>query len=108
LGGKVKGAAGDLTGEKRTQDEGNVTELKGSAQNLYGQAKDTLSEAAGQTREFAGDAFAKARERYPDAQRVYQRGNEALRPHVQESPLGLAILAGAIGYLFALVIHGRR
>lgn len=64
--------------------------------------------AADQARKLAGDTFDRARERYPDAQRVYQRGNEALRPHAQESPLGLAILAGAIGYLLALVIHGRR
>ncbi|MCJ2048137.1 CsbD family protein [Methylobacterium sp. J-070] len=92
----------------QTQAEAKVTELKGSAQNLYGQAKDTLSDAAGQAREVAGDAFDRARERYPDAQRLYRQGSEALRPHAQESPLGLVVLAGAIGYLLALVIHGRR
>lgn len=108
LGGKVQSAAGDLTGDRQTQAEGKATELKGSAQSLYGQAKDTLSDAAGQAREFAGNAFDRARERYPDPQRVYQRGNDALRPDAQESPLMLAVLAGAIGYLLALAIHGRR
>jgi uncharacterized protein YjbJ (UPF0337 family) len=75
LGGKVNGATGELVGDRQTQPEGKATELKGSAQNLYGQAKDTLSDAADQARGCAGDAFDRARERYPDAQRVYQRGN---------------------------------
>lgn len=108
LGGKVEGKVGDLTGDRGTQAEGKVTELKGTAENLVGQAKDTLRDAAGQATEFAQSTLKQGRERFPEAERVYRQGNEALGSYAKDAPLLLAAMAGAIGYLLAMVIHGRR
>jgi uncharacterized protein YjbJ (UPF0337 family) len=44
LGGKVEEAWGNVTGDARTQAEGN--QAAGAAQDLYGQAADTARETA--------------------------------------------------------------
>jgi uncharacterized protein YjbJ (UPF0337 family) len=41
-GGKMKQAAGDLTGDTKMQTEGKVDQAKGKAQNAMGSAKDAL------------------------------------------------------------------
>ena len=70
LGGKVKGAAGDLLGDTKMQSEGRVQEAVGKLQENYGAAADQI------------------------------RGlTEELTERVHESPL-LAVMASiGIGYL---------
>lgn len=46
LGGKVKDAVGDLTGDAKTQAEGKSDQVSGQLQNAYGSAKDSAREAA--------------------------------------------------------------
>ncbi len=46
LGGKVKDAVGDLTGDAKTQAEGKADQVSGQLQNTYGSAKDSAREAA--------------------------------------------------------------
>ena len=41
-GGKMKQAAGDLTGDTKMQTEGKIDQAKGKAQNAMGSAKDAL------------------------------------------------------------------
>ena len=41
-GGKMKQAAGDLTGDTKMQTEGKMDQAKGKAQNALGSAKDAL------------------------------------------------------------------
>jgi len=41
-GGKIKQAAGDLTGDTKLQTEGKMDQAKGTAQNAVGGIKDTL------------------------------------------------------------------
>ena len=41
-GGKMKQAAGDMTGDTKMQTEGKMDQIKGKAQNAMGSAKDTL------------------------------------------------------------------
>jgi uncharacterized protein YjbJ (UPF0337 family) len=41
-GGKIKQAAGDVTGDTKMQTEGKVDQAKGKAQNAMGSAKDAL------------------------------------------------------------------
>lgn len=41
-GGKMKQAAGDLTGDTKMQTEGKMDQAKGKAQNAMGSAKDAL------------------------------------------------------------------
>ncbi|WGF86978.1 CsbD family protein [Marinivivus vitaminiproducens] len=40
--GKIKEAAGKLTGNERLEAEGKAEQVGGKAQNTYGQAKDTV------------------------------------------------------------------
>ena len=108
LGGKVQGAIGDLTGDRETQARGRADEVGGSVENLYGQAKDAVTDVADQAGDLAHDALRQGRESYPDAERAYRQGTDTVTRYAKESPLGLAVMAGAIGYLLALVIHGRR
>jgi uncharacterized protein YjbJ (UPF0337 family) len=42
MGGKMKQAAGDLTGDTKMQAEGKMDQAKGKAQNAMGSAKDAL------------------------------------------------------------------
>jgi uncharacterized protein YjbJ (UPF0337 family) len=41
-GGKMKQAAGDMTGDTKMQSEGKIDQAKGKAQNAMGSAKDAL------------------------------------------------------------------
>jgi uncharacterized protein YjbJ (UPF0337 family) len=41
-GGKMKQAAGDLTGDTKLQSEGKMDQTKGKVQNAVGGIKDTL------------------------------------------------------------------
>ena len=86
---------------------GKASEFEGSVENLYGQAKDAVRDVAGQAGDIARDAVSQGRERFPDAERAYRQGADTVTPYAKESPLTLAVMAGAIGYLLALVIHGR-
>jgi uncharacterized protein YjbJ (UPF0337 family) len=42
MGGKMKQAAGDVTGDTKMQTEGKMDQAKGKAQNAIGSAKDAL------------------------------------------------------------------
>lgn len=46
-----------------------------------------------------------ARESYPEAERLYQEGNRAVRRRVAESPWLALLVAGATGYGLAWLIH---
>lgn len=41
-GGKIKQAAGDMTGDSRLQSEGKMDQVKGRIQNAVGSVKDAL------------------------------------------------------------------
>ena len=108
LDGKVQGAVGDLTDDRETQAKGTANEAKGAVENLYGQAKDAVRDVADQAGGIAKDAVGQGRRAFPDAERTYRRGADTVTDYAKESPLMLAALAGAVGYLLAMVIHGRR
>lgn len=42
LGGKIKEAAGKLTGDRQLESEGNLDQAKGKVQQAWGDAKDAL------------------------------------------------------------------
>lgn len=115
VGGKVEDFAGDVTGDSKLQADGAVDQVKGAVQAAYGQAKDTVRDYADQAQGIAGDAYEQGRryvdegrKRFPDAERYYQDGREVVGRHVGESPLAALLIAGAVGYLAALVIHGKH
>ena len=101
LGGKVQGAAGDFVGSSRDSVEGRFREAQGEAQDAYGQAKDTLRNVADDAADYAGDAY--------DRGSAYLRdGSRVVGSRVEENPLVALLIAGAVGYGLALLLHGRR
>lgn len=101
IGGRVQGAVGDIAGSSRDQIEGRVREAQGRAQDAYGQAKDTLRDVADNVSDYAGDAY--------DRSGSYLRdGTRAVGSRVEENPLIALVIAGAVGYGLALLLHGRR
>ena len=95
--GKAEGAAGDLTGDAKTQASGRVREAAGVAQDLYGQAKDAVSDAADTAVNYAKDA-------YDNRGETIRSGQKAMAKTVQENPLGSLLIAGGIGFALALLM----
>ena len=56
-GGKIQAAAGDLTGDEKTELEGRMREAAGAGQNIMGQAKDAVRGAAGSASDLAQTAY---------------------------------------------------
>ncbi len=116
VGGKVEGAVGDLVGDHKARAEGALNEVKGAAQDAYGQAKDTVRDYADQAYGVANRAVDQGRryvdegmDRLPDeAARYYRDGRQAVSRQVEESPLAAILIAGAVGYILSLLVHGRR
>ena len=108
FGGKVQGKAGELTGDREIQAKGAANEAKGNVENLYGQAKDAVRNVADQTSDLASGAIKEGRERFPEAEHAYRQSSDALSQYAKTSPLVVVAMAGALGYLLALIIHGRR
>ena len=45
IGGKIKEGFGELTGDTKTQAEGQADQVEGKVQNTWGGAKDTVRDA---------------------------------------------------------------
>jgi uncharacterized protein YjbJ (UPF0337 family) len=43
--GKIKEAAGHITGDRKLENEGNIDQFKGAVHNAMGDAKDSSKEA---------------------------------------------------------------
>ncbi|TXM93718.1 CsbD family protein [Methylobacterium sp. WL116] len=130
LGGKMQGAAGDFVGSNRDSAEGRLREAGGKTQEAYGQAKDTVRNVADEAGDRAQEAYGQAEDAYGQARSklrdvadnvtdyasdAYDRrgdylrdGRQAVSSRVEENPLIALVLAGAVGYGLALLLHGRR
>ena len=108
FGGRVQGAIGDVTGDRETRAKGTANEAEGNVENLYGQAKDALRDVADQASDLTQGALKQGRDAFPDAERAYRQGADTVTSYAKESPLMMAAMAGALGYLLAMVVHGRR
>jgi uncharacterized protein YjbJ (UPF0337 family) len=105
FGGKAQGTAGDLLGSSQDSNEGRLREAQGKAQQVYGQAKDTLRDVADNVTDYAGDAYDRARR---DGGTYLRDGTRAVEARVEENPLIALLIAGAVGYGLALLLHARR
>ena len=104
LGGRVQGAVGDALGSQGDSVEGRFREAQGRAQDAYGQAKDTVRDVADNVSDYAGDAY----DRIQDRGGAYFRdGTRAVETRVEENPFIALLLAGAVGYGLALLLHRR-
>lgn len=115
VGGKLEDAAGRVVGDDGLRVEGMVDEASGAVQAAYGQAKDAVRDYADKATDVAGDAYDRGRryvgERFdslPDeAERYYRSGRQAAVKQVEESPLLAMLVAGAVGYMLAVLVHRR-
>jgi len=81
LGGKVKEEFGRATSDSKSQFEGVVNQVKGTAQDLYGQARDSTSDLAGAARDSAS---------------TFER---TLRNAIENQPYMAVAVALALGWL---------
>lgn len=117
LGGKLEATAGQVTGDKKIEADGVIDQVVGTAQNALGQAKDTVKDYAStageqleQVRDMASQTVESGRryvdetlDRYPGSREIIDRGRGA----VQDSPILALLIAGAVGYGLALLVHSR-
>src|SRR5262249_456723 len=88
LGGQAQEGFGRVTGDTRTQAEGIVNQVTGTAQELYGQAKDSPAAAPRRLRRGATDA------------------EDHVRQTIEKRPYTTALLALCIGWVIGRM--GRR
>jgi hypothetical protein len=88
---------------------------QGSTEHVLDQVLEALNDVAGSSTEAAGNVYSRgeryarqAREQYPEAERYFREGQQAVTRRVTESPLLALFVAGAIGYALAWLIHGER
>ncbi len=87
IGGNIKSTVGDLTGDTKTQASGAVDQVVGTAQQAYGKLKDS---AGG-----AGSAM---------VDQLDEVG-AFLGDTVAERPLVSLLVAGAVGYVLAMLMR---
>ena len=100
--GRVKDAAGGLTGDTSTQIDGKLDEASGKLKARYGGMVDDVAAKA-------SDLAGRAGETVKDAgQKIYAAGDRAGRvvgETVVQQPLLSLIGAAAMGYLVAYLLH---
>jgi ElaB/YqjD/DUF883 family membrane-anchored ribosome-binding protein len=88
---------------------------QGSTQQVLDQVREALSDVTDQASGTARDAYDQGRryvrqagERYPQVERHVREGQQAVTYRMAENPLLSLVVAGAIGYVLAWMIHGQR
>jgi hypothetical protein len=112
----TKGGAIDYDAQETTSpaaSEGRIQEAAATVENLIDQATDTLRDVVGSASGLAREAYKeskpyvrRASEAYPQAERYYRDGSRVVAERVTESPLLSLLVAGAVGYALAWMIHG--
>jgi hypothetical protein len=105
-------------GEEQSPNAQAVTGPRGSEAPSRGspaQAREALTQTARAASDTARTTYDQGRryvrqmsERYPQARRYYERGSRAVGSRVSEAPLLSLLAVGAVGYLFAWAMHGRK
>jgi hypothetical protein len=112
-GGAIDYDAEDAAAAASTAPGGSSSDTQSAAENLLGQAKAPLAGVAGSASEAAREAYDRgkhyaraARERYPEAERYYRKGTQAVRQQAAENPLLTLLVGVGLGYVLARMIHG--
>ena len=100
-GGKIEGAVGSLTGDAKTEAQGNLKDMAGSAQNTYGQAKDAVRDAADRVSSQAGDYGSQVLDQIEEA-------GDYIAETIDQRPLTSLLIAAGVGFLIALVTKPTR
>jgi hypothetical protein len=98
----------------QTHDDQDQAEQE-TAEELLDQVREALQDVgqtvSGTIREAShkGQRYARhARERYPEAERSYQDGRRVVREQMTGNPWPWLLMAGAVGYTLAWMIHGEH
>lgn len=107
--GKVKDAAGGLTGDTGLQAEGKFDQASGTLKSKLGAAADRISDAAsglGQTtRDAAQSARQEAGAMAGKAQEFGVNAGQQVAETVRSQPLLSLLAAAALGYGIAFLLH---
>jgi ElaB/YqjD/DUF883 family membrane-anchored ribosome-binding protein len=108
-----KRTTGDVSRGAPEKQAGSAAN-EGSVENFYAQATDAARTVADQASGLARQAYREGehyiqegRRRYPQAESYYRDGTHLVEQQVHASPWLALLLAGAVGYVFALLVHGR-
>lgn len=95
------------------REQRDVPGARDYSEGALERTRDLSGRTADSARRYAQDAYERSsryvqrqRERYPEAERYLSYGTEAVRGPVHQSPILSVLVAGAVGYLFAYLIHG--
>lgn len=75
--------------------------MKDKARDIADRAGDVASDAYDRAGDIAGEAYERSGSYLRD-------GRAAVGARVEENPLVALLIAGAVGYGLALLVHGRR
>ena len=89
IGGNIKSTVGDMTGDTKTQASGAVDQIVGTAQRTYGKIKDQVSNSG------AGSAMVDQ----------LDEASAFIGDTVAERPLTSLLVAGAVGYVLAMLMR---
>lgn len=93
IGGNVKGAVGDVTGDTKMQAEGTVDQVVGTAQRAYGKVKETVSQQTSGLGSSVVDQLDETGAYLGDA--------------VSERPLMALLVATGVGFVLGMLIAKR-
>ena len=112
----TKGGAIDYDQQDAASATPNRQDQEGedSIESVLDQVREALSDVTESASGAAREAYSQgqhyvrqAREHYPEAERYYQEGSQAISQRVTEHPWLSLVVAGAVGYALAWMIHGR-
>ena len=101
VGGKVEGAMGSLTGDAKTEAQGNLRDAAGSMQNAYGRAKDSVRDTADRVGAQAGDYGSQVLDQVEEA-------GDYIAETIDQRPITSLLIAAGVGFLIALVTKPTR
>lgn len=111
--GNVQSNAPNQAGGDRDTAQGKPQGSEGSPESLVDQASNTAADLAGRASDVARGAYdqgqryvRQAGDRYPQAQRYYQRATQSIAHQFTESPLVSLLAVGAVGLGMAWIIGG--
>jgi sporulation protein YlmC with PRC-barrel domain len=111
--GNAQSNAATQAGGNGPNPQGNAQGSGGSPESLVDQARNTAADLAGRASDVAREAYdqgqqyvLQASDRYPEAQRYYQRATQAIEHQITESPLVSLLAVGAVGLGMAWIIGG--
>ena len=111
----TKGPKPDQEARSSSADDQQSRAEQGSAEHVLDQVREALNDVAGSASEAAGNVYSRGEryvrqtgERYPQAQRYVREGQSLVTRYTTGNPLLSLVMAGAIGYALAWMIHRER